>query len=81
MEIAYFVIGGLFSTAQFLLARKVFNEKSKPVFGALYVFQRLILSMGLLVLAYLVSTTAILFSAIGLIATAVTLPLIFNRKR
>jgi hypothetical protein len=81
MEIACFAAGGLFSAAQYLLARKVFNMKSKPVAGAFYVVQRLILSLGFLVLMFLISTTALLFAAIGLIVVAVTLPIIFNFKR
>lgn len=80
MEIAGFAAGVLFSAAQYMLARKVFYKSGRLQWGALYIVQRLILSFGLLALMILISATALLYSAVGLIVTAIALPLIFNRK-
>lgn len=80
-DIASFAAGVLFSVGQYLLARKMLFRSRVSNLGALYIVQRLILSFGFLALVMaLVSTAALLWAAIGLVVTAIVLPLAFSRK-
>jgi hypothetical protein len=80
MKLTFFLVGALFSAVQYFLAKKVFF-KDKAQLGAIYILQRLILSLLLLVAVMMVSPDSLIYTAIGLIAAAVLLPVVFNRKR
>jgi hypothetical protein len=81
MEVAYFAAGAFFSVAQHLLARKMLDIASKPGRSALYIGQLLILSLGLLVLMYFISESALVAAAIGLVAASITLAVVNSLKR
>lgn len=81
MAIVWFITGALFGTTQFLLAKRMFDIMAAPKRSALYVGQLLILSVGLLVAMFLISETALLYSAIGLVATLIVLAVINSLKR
>jgi hypothetical protein len=81
MEITGFLAGAAFGAVQYMLARKVFISNAKTGFRALYITQLLILSFGLLILVFFLWEKALLATAIGLVATSITLAVIFNLKR
>lgn len=81
MEFACFAAGALFSIAQFLWGKRIFSFSTKTVRSALYIAQLLILSLALMVAMYLISETALLATAVGLVATFITLAVINSLKR
>ena len=81
MEIACFAAGAMFAIAQFLLAKRVFSNSTISVRSAIYIAQVLILSLVLLFIMYLISETALLASAIGLVATSITMAVANSLKR
>lgn len=81
MEIACFAAGALFAIAQFLLAKRAFSDSTKSARSAIYIAQVLILSMVLLVVMFLISETALLATAIGLVATSIILAVVNSLKR
>ena len=81
MVVAFFAAGMLFSVAQFLIAKKVFSFWTKPGRSALYIAQLLILSLALLVVMFLISETALLAAAAGLVITQITLAVANSLKR
>jgi hypothetical protein len=81
MEVVFFVVGALFAAAQHLLARKMFDIASRPGRTVLYIGQLLFLSLGLLVIMFLISQAALLAAAAGLVITSIVLAVVFNLKR
>jgi len=81
MVFACFAAGALFSVAQFLLGRKMFSVSTKSARSAFYIIQLLILSLALLVVMFLISETALLATAVGLVATSITLAMVNSLKR
>jgi hypothetical protein len=81
MEVVFFAAGALFAAAQHLLARRMFNIVSKPGRTVLYIGQLLLLSLGLLVIMFLISQAALLAAAAGLVVTSIVLAAVFALKR
>lgn len=81
MEIACFASGVFLGAAQILLARKMLNIKDKPGLNALYIFQLLILSLGLLVAVFFIYIDGLLYAAAGLVITLFVLAFILYLKR
>lgn len=79
--IACFVASVVFGFAEFFLAKKVFVIGNTPSRAALYIAQLLILSSALLVVVFLISKTALLLSAAGLVITLITLAVVNSLKR
>ena len=76
-----FVAGVVFSVAQFLLSRKMFSFWNRPALSVLYIAQLLILSLALLFGMFLISESALLTSAAGLVITQITLAVANSLKR
>lgn len=81
MDIVFFAAGAVYGALQYYAASRVFKGVFKPGWIAIYIIQLLILSLGVLVLVFIMRKESLPATAVGIVASSVGAALMNSLKR